>query len=99
VEHAARPELLLELRIFWIVRVLRFLLGVQVIEIAEELVEAVRGRKKLVAVAEVVLSELAADVAERLEKRRRWSDLPVEARGRRPGDRPWSTRCGLATGR
>ena len=37
--------------------------GVEVIEIAEELVEAVDGGQKLVAVAEVVLAELARRVA------------------------------------
>ena len=67
VQHAARPELLLELGVLRVVGVLRLLLGVQVIEVAEELVEAVRGRQELVAIAEVVLAELPADVAERLQ--------------------------------
>ena len=49
-------------------RVLRLLLGVQVVEVAEELVEAVRRRQVLVAVAEVVLAELAGGVAERLQQ-------------------------------
>ena len=40
------------------VLVLWVLLGVQVIEVAEELVEAVDGGQELVAVAEVVLAEL-----------------------------------------
>ena len=47
---------------------LRLLLGVQVVEVAEELVEAVRRRQVLVAVAEVVLPELARRVAERLQQ-------------------------------
>jgi hypothetical protein len=47
---------------------LRLLLGVQVVEVAEELVEAVVGRQVLVAVAEVVLAELAGHVAVRLEQ-------------------------------
>ncbi len=38
------------------------------VEIAEELVEAMYGRQELVLVAEVVLTELAGDVAERLEQ-------------------------------
>ena len=67
VEHAARPELLLELGILRVVGVLRLLLGVQVIEVAEELVEAVRRGQELVAVAEVVLAELPGHVAERLQ--------------------------------
>ena len=42
---------------------LGLLLGVEVVEVAEELVEAVGRRKILVAVAEVVLAELAGGVA------------------------------------
>ena len=49
-------------------RQLRLLLGVEVVEVAEELVEAVDGRQELVQVAEVVLAELAGGVAERLEQ-------------------------------
>ena len=71
LEHAARPNLP-ERRGPRIDPVLRLLLGVEVIEIAEELVEAVDRRQKLVAVAEVVLAELAGGVAERLEQLRRW---------------------------
>src|SRR6478609_371463 len=40
-DHAARPELLLELRVLRIVRMLGLLLGVEVVEIAEKLVKAV----------------------------------------------------------
>ena len=47
---------------------LRLLLGVEVVEVAEELVEAVHRRQELVLVAEVVLAELAGGVAERLER-------------------------------
>ena len=68
MEHAARAELFLERGILGIVGELRLLLGVQVIEVAEELVEAVHGRQVLVAIAEVVLAELAGRVAERLEQ-------------------------------
>jgi hypothetical protein len=39
--------------------VLRLLLGVEVVQVAEELVEAVVGGQVLVAVAQVVLAELA----------------------------------------
>src|SRR5262249_57981964 len=59
MDHAAPAELLLELGVLRIVDALRLLLGVEVIEIAEELVEAVCRREKLVAVAQVVLAELA----------------------------------------
>ena len=68
MQHAARSELLLERRILGIVGQLRFFLGIQVIEIAEELVEAVHGRQIFIAVAEVVLAELAGGVAERLQQ-------------------------------
>jgi hypothetical protein len=37
VQHAARAEIALELRILGIVDVLRLLLGVEVVEVAEEL--------------------------------------------------------------
>ncbi len=68
VDDAARAELLSKLRVLRVVVGLRLLLGVQVIEIAEELVEAVLGRQVLVAVAEMVLAELAAGVALVLEQ-------------------------------
>ena len=89
VEDAARPELLLELGILRVVGVLRLLLGVQVIEIAEELVEAVRRRKELVAVAEVVLAELAGHVAERLQHVGDGRIFGSAIRGPRPEARPW----------
>jgi hypothetical protein len=50
------------------VRKLRLLLGVQVVEVTEELVEAVRGGQVLVQVAEVILAELPRRVAEWLEQ-------------------------------
>ena len=68
MQHAARAEALLERRVLRIVGILRLFLGVEVIEVAEELVEAVHGRQELVLVAEVVLAELAGGVAERLEQ-------------------------------
>jgi hypothetical protein len=51
----------------WVVCLLRLLFGVQVVEVAEELVEPVVGRKELVLVAEMVFAELAGGVAERLQ--------------------------------
>ena len=51
-----------------IVLVLGFFLGVEVVQVAEELVEPVGGRQVLVQVAEVVLAELAGRVAQRLEQ-------------------------------
>ena len=52
-----------------IVRVARVFHRVEVIEVAEELIEAVHGRQELVEVAEMVLAELAGGVAHRLERR------------------------------
>ncbi len=63
---AARPEVLAErseLRVLRVVRQLRLFLGVEMVEIAVELVEAMRGRQELVLVAEMVLAELASRVA------------------------------------
>jgi hypothetical protein len=68
VQYTSRAEALLELGVLEVVRVLGFLLGVQVVEVAEELVEPVLRRQVLVAVPEVVLAELAADVTERLQE-------------------------------
>ena len=63
VQNPARPELLPKRRVLRIVRQLGFLFGVEVIQVAEELVEAVHGRQVLVAVTQVVLAELAGGVA------------------------------------
>jgi hypothetical protein len=68
VEHAAGAELLPELSVLGIVVALGLLLGVEVVEVAEELVEAVDRRQMLVLVAEVVLAELPAGVAVGLEE-------------------------------
>ena len=79
LHHAARAELLPEIRVLRIVGVFRLFLGVEVIEIAEELVEAVHRRQVLVAVAEVVLAELAGGVAEVLQELRDRRVLGLEA--------------------
>ncbi len=70
VENAARPELLPKfgIRRVRIVGVLRLLLGVEMVEVAEKLVEAVHRRQEFVAVAQMVLAELAGDVALRLQE-------------------------------
>ena len=62
------PKRSLKRGVLRIVGVLRLFLGVEVIEIAEELVEAVHRRQELVVVAEMVLAELAGGVAERLQR-------------------------------
>src|SRR5262245_50938279 len=58
LQHPAWAELLFELRVLWVVGVLRLFFRIQVIEVSEELVEAVIGWKKLIFVAEVILAEL-----------------------------------------
>src|SRR5262249_48364706 len=67
IQYAARTELRTERRLLRIVSLLRLFLGIQVIQVAVELVEAVHGRQEVVAIAEVVLAELPGHVAERLE--------------------------------
>jgi hypothetical protein len=68
VKHTARPELLFERRIFRVELLLRFLFGIEVIEVAEELVEPMYRRKEFVAVTQVILSELSAGIAARLQQ-------------------------------
>ncbi len=67
MQHAAGSKSLLECRILGIVRQFWFFFGVQVIEVAEELVEAVHGRQVFIPIAEMVLAELSGGVAERLQ--------------------------------
>ena len=62
------PYLLPELRVFRVIVGFRLLFRVQVVKIAEKLVEAMHRRQVRVAVAEVVLAELAGRVALRLEQ-------------------------------
>ena len=73
LDDAPRPHRLAQPRsllLGGVIRVLRFLLGVEVVQVAEELVETVRSRQILVEVAEVVLAELSGGVPQRLEQRR-----------------------------
>ena len=70
MQDSARSELREEGGILRIVLVLRLLLGVQMIEVAQEFVEAVQRRQKLVLVTEMVLAELPGGIALRLEQRR-----------------------------
>src|SRR3954447_22312982 len=68
VKHTAGSELLPEFRVLGIVGQLRFFLGVEVIEIAEEFIEAMHSWQEFIPVPEMVLAELAGGVAEWLEK-------------------------------
>src|SRR6185437_2575581 len=67
-EHAARPKSSPKLRVLRVVGVLRLLLRIEVVEVAEELVEPMHRRQELVAVAEMVLAELPGRIAERLQR-------------------------------
>jgi hypothetical protein len=67
-QNATRTEFGLVSRILGIIRQLGLFLGVQMIEIAEELIEAIHGRQRLVTVAHVVLAKLSRGVAEVLEQ-------------------------------
>jgi hypothetical protein len=62
MKYSTRSELLPEAGILGIELLLRFLFGIEVIEIPEELVETMHRRKKLIAIAKVVLTELPAGV-------------------------------------
>ena len=88
MHDAARSERLLEVRevlFVGIVVLFRLLLGVEVVEVAVKLVEAMIGRQHRVQVAEMVLAELAGRVALILERGGDRDDLLVHA-DRRAGD-------------
>ena len=71
MHHATRRKALAEAREVLgrrVVRRLRLLLGVQVVEVAEELVEPVRGWEKVVLVAQMVLAELSRRISQGLEQ-------------------------------
>ena len=76
------PNFFLNSGLARIVGILRFLLGVEVIEVAEELVEAVVRRQHVVAVAEMVLAELAGHIAQRLQEIRNGRIFLLHAFGR-----------------
>ena len=68
MHHVARAHR--RLQRLWIRRMAVIFHRVQVIEVAEEFVEAVHGGQELVQVAQVILAELAGGVAHRLQRRR-----------------------------
>ena len=68
VEHTSRPECRFESRVLRVVREFRLLFRVQVVEVAEELVETMDRGQELVLVAQMVLPELAGDVALRFQQ-------------------------------
>jgi hypothetical protein len=68
VKHSARLEELHRRLVARVVGLLGLLLGVQVVEVAVELVEPVHGRQELIAVAQMVLADLGGHVPLRLEQ-------------------------------
>jgi hypothetical protein len=62
VQDAAWSKSLLEFGILGVVRVLRLLLCVQVVEVTKELVETMNSRQELVPVAKMILAELAGGI-------------------------------------
>ncbi len=67
MKHTTRAEHGLIFRILGIVGQLGLLLGVKMIEVAEKFIEPVHGGKARVAVAQVVLAELAGRIAQILK--------------------------------
>jgi len=63
MDDAARAVFFLELRVFWIKIAFGLFLGVEVIKVAKEFVEAVIGRQMLVMIPEMIFAELARGVA------------------------------------
>ena len=97
VDDPAGPEALLEVREvlgLGVVVELGLLFGVEVVEVAEELVEAVRGGQELVPVAQVVLAELAGRVALRLQRGGDGRVLGTQADVGARACPPWSGPCG-----
>ena len=82
LEHAARAELRAIGGVLRVVRQLRLLLGIEVVEVAEELVESVDRGQRLVAIADVVLAELAGRVAHVAQQAADGGILLAHAHGR-----------------
>ena len=68
VDDAAGTEALAKRRVLRVVRLLGLFLGVEVVQVAEELVEPVVGGQMLVTIAQVVLAELRGRIAVRLQE-------------------------------
>ena len=66
VQDAAWPVLLAKFGVLWIIRELRLFLGVQVVKITIEFVEAMHRRQEFVAVTKVIFAKLSRRVTERL---------------------------------
>ena len=86
VDHVARADLVQQ--ILRVVGMRRVFHRIEVIEVAEELIEAVNGGQELIEVAQVVLAELAGGVALRFE---RGGDRAGFSRACRSGAPAWPT--------
>ena len=86
VDDTSGTESIAELRILRIVRVLRFILSAEVVQVAVELVKPMVRREVLILVTEVVLAELSCSVTKRLEHLRDRRVLRLESKVR-----PWHT--------
>ena len=93
MEHAARAEMLPECRVLGIVRQFRLLFSVQVIEVTEKFVKSMHGRQVFIAIAEMVLAELAGGVADGLQQVGDGRVFRREVRQERRAIRLWSSRC------
>ena len=100
VNVVARTELLQELGILRVVDVFRFFQGVQVVKVRRRYSSkpCTVGRI-LVAVAEVVLAELAGHIAVVLQQLGDGRVLDAQALLGTRQDRPWSNRCGTESDR
>ena len=79
MHHTARTKTLPKGGVLRVVRILRLLFGVEVIEVAKEFVEPVLGGQKFIAVTEVVFSKLSCRVALLLEQGRKRHILRPDA--------------------
>jgi hypothetical protein len=62
MDHTARTKTPLKGRILRVIHIFRLFFRVEMIEITEELVEAVFSRQELILVAQVILAELPSGV-------------------------------------
>jgi hypothetical protein len=58
MDYTARTKPFFEFGILWIGALLRFLLGIQVIEIAEKFIETMRRRQIFIAVTKMIFAKL-----------------------------------------
>ena len=77
LQNAARSKFLFKIGILRIVRILGLLFGVEVIEVAEELIETMDGRQEFVTVAKMVFAKLSGGVSQAISRHQPRKDLPL----------------------